>query len=105
MGHLIDSATNNHHRFVRTQFENIPVISYDQNKWNQYSYYQQINAIQLIHFWEIYNRQILELVKCIPSENLLLLCDTGDKTLHTLEYIFVDYVSHLEYHLHQIVQY
>jgi hypothetical protein len=105
LGHLIDSATNNHHRFVRTQFENIPVISYDQNKWNQYSYYQQIEAIQLIRFWEIYNRQIFELVKHIPSKNWLLLCDTGDKTFHTLEFLFEDYVSHLEYHLHQIVQY
>jgi hypothetical protein len=31
IGHLIDSATNNHHRFVRGQFEDSPVIAYDQN--------------------------------------------------------------------------
>ncbi|HLG31627.1 MAG TPA: hypothetical protein VI362_01205, partial [Ignavibacteriaceae bacterium] len=24
LGHLIDSAANNHHRFVRAQFENVP---------------------------------------------------------------------------------
>jgi hypothetical protein len=39
IGHLIDSATNNHQRFVRAQFETRPRIYYDQNKWNEYSYY------------------------------------------------------------------
>ncbi|MGQ0827780.1 MAG: hypothetical protein ACT4ON_05245 [Bacteroidota bacterium] len=43
LGHLIDSATNNHQRFVRAQFENIPQISYDQNNWNACSRYNQIN--------------------------------------------------------------
>ncbi|MBK9046740.1 MAG: hypothetical protein IPL74_08565 [Bacteroidetes bacterium] len=40
LGHLIDSATNNHQRFVRGQFETVPEISYDQNNWNTFSYYQ-----------------------------------------------------------------
>lgn len=30
LGHLIDSATNNHQRFVRAQFESDPEIVYDQ---------------------------------------------------------------------------
>jgi hypothetical protein len=33
LGHLIDSAANNHQRFIRIQYENEPVIFYDQNKW------------------------------------------------------------------------
>ena len=32
IGHLIDSATNNHQRFVRVQFEDTPAIVYDQGK-------------------------------------------------------------------------
>ncbi len=35
IGHLINSATNNHQRFVRCQFETIPKIVYDQNKWKE----------------------------------------------------------------------
>lgn len=31
IGHLIDSATNNHQRFVRGQFEYNPEILYDQD--------------------------------------------------------------------------
>ena len=34
LGHLIDSATNNHQRFVRAQFEDTPFIIYDQDNWN-----------------------------------------------------------------------
>lgn len=50
LGHLIDSATNNHQRFVRGQFEHIPTIVYAQNNWNRYNYYQQMEGKQLIDF-------------------------------------------------------
>lgn len=39
LGHLIDRVTNNHQRVVRGQFENNPEISYDQNKWNEFSFH------------------------------------------------------------------
>ena len=70
IGHLIDSATNNHQRFIRGQFENIPEISYDQNKWNEFSFYQAINAQQIISFWTSYNKQLLEIIKKIPNDSL-----------------------------------
>ena len=35
LGHLIDSAVNNHQRFVRTQFQDVPHIPYDQDQWNR----------------------------------------------------------------------
>lgn len=41
IGHLVDSATNNHQRFVRGQFEDMPEIRYDQNKWNECSFYRR----------------------------------------------------------------
>ena len=63
-------ATNNHQRFVRGQFEDKPKIVYDQNKWNRYSFYQQIDLKQIITFWTVYNRQLLQLVRHIPKENL-----------------------------------
>src|SRR4051794_21615537 len=66
IGHLIDSATNNHQRFVRAQFEAMPQIYYDQNKWNEYSYYDQMDGIQVIAFWAAYNKYLVELIKLIP---------------------------------------
>jgi len=104
LGHLIDSATNNHHRWIRAQFENISVISYDQNKWNEFSYYNEMPVQQLISFWTAYNLQIAELIKVIPSENLQKQCNTGSQQV-TLEWLFNDYIDHLEHHLKQLADY
>jgi len=105
LGHLIDSATNNHQRFVRVQFEDVPVIRYDQNKWNSFSNYQHINSKHLIDFWEIYNKHLLEIIKRIPNENLKKECNTGEDKNVTLQWLIEDYVVHLEYHLKQLVDY
>lgn len=105
LGHLIDSATNNHQRFVRSQFEQTPTVVYDQNNWNRYSYYQQINKNQIINFWIAYNKQLLELIKNIPGENLLKECRTSNGIVHTIEFLINDYLEHLEHHLKQIVNY
>ena len=104
IGHLIDSATNNHQRFVRVQFEDKPHIVYDQNKWNSYNFYQLIDRRQIINFWVIYNRQLLELIRRIPNENLQHECLVGESVL-TLDFLINDYVEHLEHHLRQVVSY
>ena len=77
LGHLIDSATNNHRRLVQSQFEVAPLIAYDQNNWNKYNFYNQISSKQLISFWTIYNQQLVELIKLLPKESLLRECNTG----------------------------
>jgi len=104
IGHLIDSATNNHQRFVRTQFENKPAIVYNQNKWNEFNFYQQISGQQIISFWTIYNQQLIKLISNIPKANLQLECRIGEKLL-TLDFLITDYVDHLEHHLRQVVTY
>ena len=105
LGHLIDSAANNHQRFVRTQFEDIPRITYNQNLWNRFSYYSGMNTEQLIRFWELYNRQLAEILTYIPDEFLSRECNIGKEQNVTLEWIVQDYVRHLEHHVHQIVQF
>lgn len=104
IGHLIDSATNNHQRFVRAQFEDCPAILYDQNNWNKYSFYQQINSKQLISFWLAYNYQLIELASQISLDNLQRSCLVGERLL-TLDFLINDYVQHVEHHLQQIVSY
>jgi hypothetical protein len=104
IGHLIDSATNNHQRFVRGQFETIPEIRYDQNKWNEYSFHQQIDSKQIILFWAIYNKQLIEIINRIPTENLKRQIKVGENLL-TLEFLIADYVEHLEHHLKQVIDY
>lgn len=103
IGHLIDSATNNHQRFVRGQFEDTPKILYQQNHWNTYSYHQNIDAEQIISFWALYNKQLLEIIKCMPDEMLLRTVETN--AVHTIAFLFEDYVAHAEHHLKQVVVY
>lgn len=105
IGHLIDSATNNHHRFVRGQFETIPTIVYNQVEWNKNNYYQQMKSSQIIDFWSAYNKQILELIKQIPKEKLNYKVNTGGDNSATIHFLFNDYVKHLEHHLKQVVSY
>jgi hypothetical protein len=103
LGHLIDSATTNHHRFVRGQFENIPSIQYDQNKWNEFNYYQNIEKSQLISFWKFYNLQLIALIELIPTDKLNKEVNTGSNLNSTIEFLIDDYVEHLEHHLKQII--
>jgi hypothetical protein len=108
LGHLIASATNNHHRIVRGQQERRPRISYDNQVWNEGNHFQKMPGEQVISFWLAYNRHLLELIKHIPESKLINEVETGeegDKNIVTLAFIIEDYLNHLEYHLHQLVDY
>lgn len=100
LGHLIDSAINNNLRFVRSQFELNPTIVYEQNNWVAFSFYNTYTSKQLIEFWRLYNQHIIHLVEHLSKQSSERLCNN-----ETLFYIFDDYVSHVEHHLRQIVNY
>lgn len=102
IGHLIDSAANNHQRFVRGQFEDRPLISYDQEKWNTFSYYEKMDGRALIDFWEMYNFHISNIIAKIPDALLQRECTMSDGSCWSLSSLFEDYVRHLEHHLRQI---
>ena len=105
MGHLIDSASNNHQRFVRIQFEDVPSITYNQDNWNNHSYHNQVDSKYLIKFWELYNLHLAELIKLIPEKNFVRECNVGKEQNVTLQWLVEDYVRHLEHHLRQLVNY
>jgi DinB superfamily len=105
LGHLIDSATNNHQRFMRGQYEDEPTIFYDQNKWNTLSQYQAMSTKQIIAFWTVYNQHLLHIIKHIPNDNLQKKCRAFDGNTYTIEFLIIDYVAHLEHHLKQIINY
>ncbi|MCF0055659.1 DinB family protein [Dyadobacter sp. CY356] len=105
LGHLIDSAANNHQRFIRIQYEHEPVLFYDQNQWNELSNYQNISANHLIQFWKSYNQQLVEIINLISDENLNRLGSGNDGQKLPLNFYITDYVGHLEHHLKQIVHY
>src|SRR3979409_235241 len=63
IGHLIDSATNNHARFVLAQLKDDLVFpGYDQNGWVQTQHYQQALWPQLVELWRAYNLHLLHVM-------------------------------------------
>jgi hypothetical protein len=105
LGHLIDSASNNHQRFVRVQFEEMPRIAYNQNDWNRASRYNQMDKSHLINFWAIYNRHLVEIISRIPRNDLERELEIHEEKPVTLGFVINDYLVHLEHHLHQLVDY
>ena len=105
LGHLLDSATNNHQRFVRGQFEEIPAGSaYAQNEWVKYSFYQEMDSKHLIAFWKMYHQHLVEIIKRIPASALPNKIKIREDYA-TLEFLIIDYVEHQEHHLRQLVEY
>jgi hypothetical protein len=105
LGHLIDSAANNHQRFVRVQFEDMPAIVYQQDDWNTCNYYAQVHQQHLIELWQVYNRHLCHILTHIPADKLGRKCVTNEPKPVTLAWLANDYVAHMEHHLHQLVEY
>lgn len=105
LGHLLDSAANNHHRFVRAQIENtVTMPGYAQAAWVAAGRYQERPWSELVTWWSAYNRHLLHMMETVPAERLATVCRIGDGEAVTLEFLMVDYVGHLTHHLDQILK-
>ena len=103
LGHLIDSAANNHQRFVRAQLESpLHFPGYAQEQWVETQNYQEESWGYLVACWAGYNRHLLHVLAQIPAEKLKHICVIGGGEPVTLEFMAKDYVRHLEHHLAQI---
>lgn len=104
IGHLIDSASNNHQRFVRTQFaagQDFP--GYEQVQWVEFQDYQNAAWRNLVELWRMFNLHLLHLVSRISTENLRATCRVAGGPVIELASLFVDYVDHLEHHLREML--
>lgn len=99
IGHLIDSASNNHQRFVRLQLgNNIALPNYEQDNWVSRQDYQAINWIDLVKFWLIYNKHLLHVLNNVDKSKLGNTAAIEGKTI-ALQFFIDDYVEHMEHHL------
>jgi hypothetical protein len=115
IGHLIDSASNNHGRFLRAQqSEGLTGLPYDQEFWVEQQQYHSANWPELVQFWAAFNRQLARLMDATAEENRTRLRlhhnldQLAFKTVSanqpvTLLYFMLDYVAHLEHHLTQVL--
>jgi hypothetical protein len=114
IGHLIDSASNNHQRFVRAQFQDDLVFpGYAQDAWVSAQRYRDAPWEELLELWRSFNLHIARVMEAAPAEQRLR--PRLRHNLHelawvaipqsapaTLDYFMADYVGHLRHHLGQI---
>jgi DinB superfamily len=115
IGHLIDSASNNHQRFVRMGGrEDLVVEGYEQDAWVARQRYQESPWRELVVLWLTYNRHLARVMAATPAADR-----TRSRSVHnlderafravsrdravTLDYFMTDYVDHLEHHLAQVL--
>jgi hypothetical protein len=114
IGHLVDSASNNHGRLIRAQLtDDLEFPGYDQEAWVRLQQYTATEWRDLVALWRQFNSHIAHVIGRIPAE-----IATRPRVLHnldeiawktvpretpvTLEYFVRDYVAHMKHHLAQI---
>jgi hypothetical protein len=113
IGHLIDSAANNHARFVRAQLQDDMVFDgYDQARWVEVQHYGRRPWKELVGLWQAYNLHLASVMEAADPaavarprvrHNLDQIAMHGVSRAQpaTLDYFMRDYVAHLEHHLRQ----
>ncbi|MBU1001803.1 MAG: DinB family protein [Proteobacteria bacterium] len=98
VGHLLDSASNNHQRFARLRLgdlENFP--GYEAESWVAAQGYDACDFQPLATLWASYNALLLHLAATTPEsagKNAWIRTDGPQ----TLEFLITDYYSHLRLH-------
>ena len=104
VGHMIDSATVNHQRFIRALAgERDFNLLYAQEEWVDLNGYQSRDWRGVIRLWEEVNLHLLAVCLRIREDQADLVCGRrGDPGPWTLAYRVPDYVAHLEMHVEQM---
>lgn len=104
-GHLIDSAANNHLRFVGAALQpQYRGAGYDQDGFVSLHGYQDLHWPDLVGLWRSYNLLLADLIQRIPSNKLDTLCTVGENKPVTLKFLIEDYVLHLRHHVDHILR-
>ena len=100
LGHLLDSAVNNHRRIVLIQLEDKPALpNYDGEKWVELNGYQHRDWHELIDLWRALNVHLLAAAEGVPDSAWSRTCTIGDSKPLTLQFVFDDYLEHMLHHL------
>ncbi len=100
IGHLVDSACNNHQRFVRAQYcSDFVFPKYEQNEWVSAGNYQGSDWESLIELWYHYNRLIVRIIRNMHVSILPIPCTITPYETCTLGFLVKDYLDHMKHHL------
>lgn len=99
IGHLVDSASNNHQRFVRLQFGDLRDFpAYDGEDWIRVQGYNKMEWELLIKLWHYYNLALLNIIENVDNKALSNEWIGIDIRI-SLEDLIIDYYRHLNVHI------
>ncbi|UCH50491.1 MAG: hypothetical protein JSV54_05585 [Chloroflexota bacterium] len=102
VGHLIDSASNNHQRFVRLQIVDeltFPGYGKDNSKWLEIAKYNEMNFSDIMLLWKQYNILIGNIIKGADESKLENRWKNSEGDKQTLKDLMTDYVRHIKDHV------
>ncbi len=103
VGHLIDSASNNHQRFVRAAISgSLDFPNYDQEAWSRVEDFQEAPWSMLVEGWTGLNQVLSHVMAHLPAEAAGAQCRVEGQPEMTLEELSGFYISHLVHHLEQL---
>jgi hypothetical protein len=104
LGHLIDSASNNHQRFARAMLQqSLDFPGYDQPGNVRVQAVQEAEWPLLVSLWAAYNRYLVHLIAHLPASKLDTPIRIGTSEPVSLGFLVSDYLTHLCHHLDQII--
>src|SRR6202050_3543074 len=96
IGHLIDSASNNHQRFIRAALQtSLDFPGYDQDGNVRVQAVQEADWPLLVAMWATYNRYLAHVMAHLPASKLETVCHIGSGEAVTLAFLATDYLRHL----------
>lgn len=103
LGHLIDSACNNHQKFVRMmQKPRLEFSGYRQDDWVATQNWNNAEWKVMVSLWAAYNRHLAYLISTVSADWLNNTIQIDNAGPFTLQFVMADYVEHMKHHLRQI---
>lgn len=105
LGHLIDSAANNHQRIVRLQYNDkldFPDYQQDNDLWIALQDYQNADWNTTIQMWKYYNLHMIQVIKSVDHTKLENTWQNFEHITVTLRQMIEGYPEHIELHFNEI---
>lgn len=105
LGHLVDSASNNHQRIVRLQYNQyleFPDYRQDNDLWIVVQDYQHTDWTNLVQLWKFYNLHIIHIVEVVDQTKLNNYWNDFEGNKVSLYDMIEGYLVHLTLHINEM---
>ena len=105
LGHLVDSASNNHQRMVRLQYNRdlvFPDYTQDNDRWIAIQDYQHADWPDLIQLWKYYNIHMIQVIRSADPGAMENSWTDFEGNRVTLRRMIEGYLWHLDLHIGHI---